>query len=67
MWALNVILYKLQVGGGVVGEPWLWPASPLQLLGFTFVLAGTLLYAQVSPLAPPTRRSPPFLGFGLLP
>eukprot|EP00884_Botryococcus_braunii_P001948 jgi/Botrbrau1/11754/Bobra.0195s0079.1 len=48
VWGVNVLLYKLHVGGGAVGEPWLWPASPLQLAGFLLILAGTLLYAQGS-------------------
>jgi hypothetical protein len=48
VWAVNLSLYALHVGGGSVGEPWLTPGSWLQLLGFAILLAGTIVYGQVS-------------------
>ena len=47
VWALDLVLFYLHVGGGTVGEPWVDPASWLQLLGFALLLLGTVIYAQV--------------------
>ncbi len=48
MWAVNLVLYALHVGGSSrVGESWQSPESWVQLGGFVLLLAGTIVYAQV--------------------
>jgi len=48
VWAVNLALYALHVGGSSrVGEPWSSPESWVQLGGFVLLLAGTVVYAQV--------------------
>ena len=48
MWAVNLALYSLHIGGSSrVGEPWSSPESWVQLAGFVLLLAGTIIYAQV--------------------
>jgi hypothetical protein len=47
VWTCNLLLYSFNVGEGAVGEPWVTPASYLQVLGFATLLAGTITYAQV--------------------
>lgn len=48
MWAVNLALYALHVGGSSrVGEAWHSPESWVQMGGFALLLAGTIIYAQV--------------------
>ena len=47
VWAVDLVLYKMHVGGGTVGEPWGNPSSWIQLFGFALLLLGTIMYAQV--------------------
>ena len=52
VWAVNLVLYSLLPEGMDVGEAWMSPASWIQLFGFSLLLAGTVIYAQVSHLHP---------------
>lgn len=47
VWAVDLVLFYLNVGKGTVGESWSTPASFLQLGGFLLLLLGTIIYAQV--------------------
>lgn len=48
VWAVNLALYSTLPKGLEVGEAWMYPASWIQLFGFSLLLAGTIIYAQVS-------------------
>ena len=50
VWAVNLVLYSMLPKGMDVGEAWMNPASWIQLFGFSLLLAGTVIYAQVSHL-----------------
>ena len=47
VWAVNLVLYSVLPKGLDVGEAWISPASWIQLFGFSLLLAGTIIYAQV--------------------
>ena len=47
VWAVDLVLYGVLPADLNVGEAWVSPASWLQLLGFSLLLAGTIIYAQV--------------------
>ena len=47
VWAVDLVLYEALPADLNVGEAWVSPASWLQLLGFSLLLAGTIIYAQV--------------------
>lgn len=49
MWAVDLLLYAALPADLNVGEAWISPASWIQLLGFSLLLAGTIIYAQVGP------------------
>ena len=48
VWAVDVALWELHAGDGKLGEAWAWPTSHLQLLAFSLLLLGTIIYAQVA-------------------
>lgn len=45
---MNLVLYSTLPRDVDVGEAWMSPASWIQLFGFSLLLAGTIIYAQVS-------------------
>lgn len=47
VWVVNLILYSTLPKDINVGEAWMNPASWIQLFGFSLLLAGTIIYAQV--------------------
>ena len=47
VWAVDLVLYKTLPADLNVGEAWMSPASWIQLFGFSLLLAGTIIYAQV--------------------
>jgi hypothetical protein len=47
VWVVDLVLYGALPADLNVGEAWVSPASWLQLLGFSLLLAGTIIYAQV--------------------
>lgn len=47
VWAVDLVLYKTLPADLNVGEAWISPASWIQLFGFSLLLAGTIIYAQV--------------------
>ncbi len=47
VWAVDLLLYGMLPPDLNVGEAWVNPASWIQLLGFSLLLAGTIIYAQV--------------------
>lgn len=55
---MDLVLYGVLPPDINVGEAWVSPASWIQLLGFSLLLAGTIIYAQVPPAIPlpPKRR-----------
>lgn len=44
---MDLVLYGMLPPDLNVGEAWVNPASWIQLLGFSLLLAGTIIYAQV--------------------
>ncbi|BDA48956.1 probable solute carrier family 35 member F6 at N-terminal half [Coccomyxa sp. Obi] len=48
VWAVDLLLYGMLPPDLNVGEAWVSPASWIQLLGFSLLLAGTIIYAQGS-------------------
>ncbi|KAK9918918.1 hypothetical protein WJX75_008024 [Coccomyxa subellipsoidea] len=48
VWVVDLVLYGALPADLNVGEAWVSPASWLQLLGFSLLLAGTIIYAQGS-------------------
>jgi hypothetical protein len=44
---VDLVLYEFLPPDLDVGEAWVNPASWFQLLGFSLLLAGTIIYAQV--------------------
>ena len=63
VWAVDLVLYKTLPTDLNVGEAWMSPASWIQLFGFSLLLAGTIIYAQVpwhdSPTATPKHHQRP--------
>lgn len=47
VWVVSLILYSTLPKDINVGEAWMNPASWIQLFGFSLLLAGTIIYAQV--------------------
>ena len=52
VWVVNLILYSTLPKDINVGEAWMNPASWIQLFGFSLLLAGTIIYAQVGSPVP---------------
>ena len=44
---MDLVLFKTLPVDLNVGEAWMSPASWMQLFGFSLLLAGTIIYAQV--------------------